>query len=115
MHLIRLLAIAAVACALLSRTASAAGMATGAYECWGNGEARMLMNFTVTGAGTYRGSDNSIGHFMLTGNTIDFTSGTLHGAMPEGFVSKYEIRKGIPTVSFVGRSGFEAQFCEHVK
>ncbi|HEX2591630.1 MAG TPA: hypothetical protein VHL34_09050 [Rhizomicrobium sp.] len=106
---------AALLLAAFTQSANAAGMAMGAYECWGNGEARMLMNFTVTGAGTYKGSDNSTGKFTLTGNTVTFTSGSLNGVMPDGFVAKYEIRKGIPTVSFVGPSGAEAQFCEHVK
>jgi hypothetical protein len=115
MKVARTLAAGVAACAALVQSASAASMAMGSYECWGNGEARLLMNFTVTGSGTYKGSDDSIGHFTLTGNRVNFTSGSLNGVMPDGFVANYVMRQGVPTVSFVGPSGAEAQFCEHVK
>ena len=115
MQIVQMAVASVVACAALAQTASAATMAMGSYECWGNGEARLLMNFTVTGQDTYKGSDDSTGHFALSGNRVNFTSGTLNGVMPDGFVANYVIRQGIPTVSFVGPSGAEAQFCEHVK
>lgn len=116
MNPIRPVAITALTCVLLGQTASAAGLPPGAYECWGNGEARLLMNFTVTGPNAYKGSDNSMGNFSVTGGgNVNFLSGSLNGVMPHGFVSKYEVRKGVPTVSFVGPSGAEAQYCEHVK
>jgi len=109
------LAVAGASLAAVS-SANAASMAMGSYECWGNGEARMLMNFKVTGANSYIGSDNSKGTYTLgQGNKVNFTSGSLNGVMPDGFTATYVIRQGVPVVTFVGPSGAEAQYCEHVK
>lgn len=92
-------------------------VATGSYECWAHGAARMLMNFKVTGAGKYAQPDGGEqGTFTYTPATgaIVFKGGHLDGVMPDGFTSVYHEKKGKPTVSFRGRSGSEAQFCERV-
>jgi hypothetical protein len=96
-----------------SDTGTAAAVAAGDYECWAFGEARMLLNFTVTGTGTYRASDDSVGTFTYDAATgiIVFT-GYLADSMPSGFTAKYYEPKGTPTVSFRGRGGAEASFCE---
>jgi hypothetical protein len=90
-------------------------VAKGSYECWGNGQARMLLNFTVTGGGSYKASDGSSGRFTYdTGSKqIKFT-GYLKQAMPEGFTTIYYEPKGRPTVSFRSARGSEASFCELV-
>jgi hypothetical protein len=92
------------------------GPAAGSYECWAFSSARMDLNFKVTAPGQYVGADNSKGKFTFNPGTkqIDFVSGSLHGAMPDGFKSIYEVRKGKPTVSFVSPRGSEASFCEKV-
>lgn len=97
--------------------AQAAPIPAGSYECWANGSARMLLNFTVTGPSTYRQDDGKTGAYSYTPATkaFVFTSGPLKGIMPDGFKSIYELRKGTPTVSYVGTSGGEASFCEKAK
>lgn len=93
-----------------------AALATGAYECWAFSSPRMGLNFTVTGPGQYVGLDNVRGTFTYNPATkeVVFRSGPLQGVMPDGFKSIYEVRQGKPTLSFIGRSGAEASFCEHV-
>src|SRR5262249_34435040 len=94
----------------------ASGMANGSYECWSNGQARMLMNFTVRGLGQYTGSDNQPGAFTVAANgRVTFRGGALDGIMPAGFVALYEIYRGRPKVGFRGPSGGEAAFCEWVR
>lgn len=92
------------------------GVALGAYECWAWGSPRLLLNFKVTGAGHYTASDGSPGTFTFDpgSKAIRFT-GYLADAMPSGFTSIYHEPHGKPTVSFRGRSGSEASFCENVK
>ncbi|MGE0715697.1 MAG: hypothetical protein AB7P02_09650 [Alphaproteobacteria bacterium] len=109
-------AIAAAACILAANAAATAAVkavATGSYECWANGQARMLMNFTVTGAGAYRASDGSNGRFTLSPATgaVAFT-GYMKDVMPDGFVAVYHEKNGKPTVSFRSPRGSEAAFCE---
>jgi hypothetical protein len=41
-------------------------------------------------------------------------SGHHDGVLPTGFTSVYHEKNNKPTVSFRGRSGSEAQFCERV-
>ncbi|HET7843642.1 MAG TPA: hypothetical protein VFL14_05800 [Xanthomonadales bacterium] len=91
----------------------AAAVPLGDYECWAFGEARMLLNFAVTGDGTYRASDGSESTFAFDPATgaIRF-AGYLAESMPDGFTAKYYTPNGKPTVSFRGRSGSEASFCE---
>jgi hypothetical protein len=90
------------------------GVAAGAYACWANGEARPLMNFSVRGDGRYVGADGQSGAFRLDPATrrITFTGGALDGVLPPGFSAVYHIAQGRPAVSFRGRTGAEAAFCE---
>ncbi len=94
--------------------AAGAGVAAGAYECWANGEARMLLNFTVSGAGQYVGADRMPGRFRLDARTsrMTFAGGALDGAMPDGFYAVYHVVQGRPTVSFMSPRGSEAMFCQ---
>jgi hypothetical protein len=93
---------------------SGQGVAQGAYECWANGEARMLLNFTVTGNGRYKDSEGASGSFTMDPATtrIVFKGGMLDGVMPAGFYAVYHEPKGTPTVSFRNAGGSEASFCE---
>lgn len=89
------------------------GVATGAYECWANGEARGLMNFTVTGAGAYVGTDNKPGRFTVdAASHIAFAGGAMDGAMPDGYIALYHVVQGRPTVSIMSPRGAEAVFCQ---
>jgi hypothetical protein len=91
------------------------GVAQGAYQCWSNGQARMLLNFTIAGAGQYTGSDNKPGTFSLDAATsrITFKGGALDGAMPDGYYALYHVVEGRPKVSFMSAStGSEAAFCQ---
>jgi hypothetical protein len=94
--------------------AAAAGrMPAGAYECWANGQANLILNFTVTGGNRYTGSDGQSGTFSLDGqNRITFHGGSLDGAMPNGFYAVYHAPQGRPTVSFRNPQGSEAAYCE---
>lgn len=96
--------------------AQAPGMPVGSYECWANGAARMLMNFTVTAPGRYTDSEGKAGRFVLDAGTgrVTFQGGLLDGAMPDGFVAVYHAPGGKPTVSFRSPRGAEAAFCERV-
>lgn len=102
--------------AVLSSTAHATGVAEGLYECWAWGQARMLLNVTVTGASTYRGEESGeTGTYSLKGNALTWESGPLKGIMPDGFTTIYEVREGVPTISYLGTTGSEASFCENTK
>jgi len=88
----------------------------GAYECWAHGAARMLMNFKVTAPGRYTNEDgNEAGRFTYdpASGLVSFKGGHLDGAMPDGFKAVYEARTQRHVLSFRGRSGGEAAFCEH--
>lgn len=100
--------------AAASREAGGA-MAQGDYECWANGSANLLLNFTVTGNGRYRASDGSSGGFDYDAATgaITFT-GYLREVMLDGWTTNYHEMGGIPTVSFVSDRGSEAAFCQKV-
>jgi len=114
-HLPLCLGLVLFASPALAQTAPIAG---GAYECWANGSARMLLNFSITGPSSYRQTDGGkTGSYRYTPATkaFAFTSGPLQGIMPDGFTAIYEVRNGTPTVSYRGRSGFEASFCEKAK
>lgn len=104
---------AAAVMLLLSASAASAKVAVGTYECWAFNTARMDLNFEVTGDDSYIASDGSKGSFQLNAETgaIQFT-GYLGEAMPDGFTTIYHEPQGKPTVSFRGRSGAEASFCE---
>ncbi len=85
----------------------------GDYECWGNGEARLLMNFTVLPGNQYRDSEGKIGALTVAPDgKVSFKGGMLDGAMPNGFYVVYHTPKNHPTFSFRSARGSEAQFCE---
>lgn len=113
-----LLAILLLAVGLLSGTAAAqsAGMPAGSYQCWANGAARLLMNFSVTGPGVYADYEGKPGRFTLDPATgrVTFQGGMLDGSMPDGFIAVFHTPNGRPTVSFRSPRGAEAAFCERV-
>ncbi len=93
---------------------AATEVATGSYECWAFNSARMDLNFEITAPGRYTAAaDGSEGSFSFDAGSgqIRFT-GYLGEAMPDGFTAVYHEPHGRPTVSFRGRSGSEASFCE---
>src|ERR1035437_4906555 len=84
-----------------SQPAGPAKVAPGSYECWANGRARMLLNFTIKSATQYTGSDGKPGSYSYASNgRLTFKGGSLDGAMPEGYTTIYHEPKGLPTVSF---------------
>lgn len=95
---------------------AASAVALGTYECWAFNSPRMNLNFEVTGPGRYKATDGSAGTFTFEpgSKAIRFT-GYLAEAMPTGFTSIYYEPNGHPTVSFRGRGGAEASFCEKAK
>ena len=96
--------------------AYAQGMAEGPYECWFFSEPRPGLNFSVTGPSSYVGIESGeAGEYALAGEALTWVSGSMSGVMPDGFTTVYQVRQGNPTVSFVGKSGSEAAFCEKVK
>jgi hypothetical protein len=94
-----------------------AKVATGAYECWANGAARMLLNFTIKNASQYADSDGKPGTYSYDPATgqVSFKGGLLDGAMPKGFQSIYHEKKGMPTLSYRSARGAEAAFCEKAR
>ena len=96
---------------------SPAKVAQGSYECWAHGSPRLLLNFSIRAEGKYTGSDNKPGTYSYDAKTgrIAFKGGALDGVMPEGFYTIYHEPHGKPTVSFRGRSGSEASFCEKAR
>lgn len=91
------------------------GMAEGEYACWYFSEARLTLNFTVLGPDSYKGYDGTPGAYRLdpaTGEVV-FVSGTLEGVMPDGFKAVYEVREGVPTLSYISGRGAEAAFCQN--
>lgn len=93
---------------------AATQVAIGSYECWAFNSARMDLNFEVTAPGRYTAAaDGSEGSFSFDASSgqIRF-NGYLGEAMPDGFTAVYHEPNGRPTVSFRGRSGSEASFCE---
>ncbi|WP_157894686.1 hypothetical protein [Aquibium oceanicum] len=90
-------------------------MATGTYECWYFNQAQLTLNFTVDGPGTYTGYDGASGTYSVDAlGAVTFLSGPLQGVMPDGFVASYEVRQGIPTLSYISGRGAEAAFCQRV-
>lgn len=98
---------------LLATSAASAQVGLGANECRASSSPRMDLNFEVTDDHSYVASDGSVGTFKFDQETqaIRFT-GYLGDVMPEGFTTLYHEPNGRPTVSFRGRSGAEASFCE---
>jgi hypothetical protein len=91
-----------------------AKVAQGNYQCWANGQARMLLNFSIKSATEYAGSNGKAGSYAYDGASgkITFKGGSLDGAMPEGYTNIYHEPKGRPTVSFRSPRGAEASFCQ---
>ncbi|HEU0120013.1 MAG TPA: hypothetical protein VFQ91_05765 [Bryobacteraceae bacterium] len=89
----------------------------GSYECWANGAARLLLNFSIRSSTQYIDSDNKPGLYSYNSKTgrLSFKGGALDGVMPSGFIAVYHEPKGRPTVSFRSPRGSEAAFCEKVK
>ncbi|MDP8979536.1 MAG: hypothetical protein M3O35_02975 [Acidobacteriota bacterium] len=95
---------------------SGGGVAAGSYECWANGQARMLLNFTIRTPGQYIGSDGKPGAYSLgAGGRITFHGGALDGVLPAGFYTVYYSPQGRPTVSFRNSGGSEVSFCQKVR
>jgi hypothetical protein len=90
-------------------------VAQGNYLCWAHRQARLLMNFKVTGANSYSDPEGkrrgAIAYNASTG-AISFKGGHLDGVMPPGFTSVYHEKNSVPTVIFRGSSGGEASFCQ---
>ena len=89
----------------------------GSYECWANGQARMLLNFSIRSNTQYTGSDGQAGSYSLDSNTgrVTFRGGALDGVMPKGFFAVYHAPKGMPTLSFRNSGGSEVSFCEKAR
>lgn len=94
---------------------SAGGVAEGSYQCWSNGQARMLLNFTIRAGGLYSGSDGRPGRYSFdpASQRISFSGGSLENAFGPGYHSIYHAPQGRPTVSIQSeRTGGEAAFCQ---
>jgi len=93
------------------------GVVAGSYECWSNGQARMMLNFTISGGGRYTDSGGKAGSYQFDAGTgrISFRGGLLDGVMPQGFYSIYYEPQGRPTVSFRNAGGSEVSFCQRVR
>jgi hypothetical protein len=104
-----------------NRTQAASGgsgaLATGSYECWANGQARMLLNFSIRSSSQYIGSDGQPGTYSYdpASTRVTFKTGALNGVMPAGFYAIYHAPQGRQTVSFRSASGNEASFCQLVR
>jgi hypothetical protein len=97
-------------------TAGGGAVALGSYECWANGQARMLLNFTIRSGSQYIGSDGKPGAYSLgAGGRITFRGGALDGVLPAGFYTVYYAPQGLPTVSFRNSGGSEVSFCQKVR
>ena len=91
-------------------------IARGTYECWANGQARMLMNFSIRTESQYVGSDGRPGSYALgPGGRVTFRGGALDGVLPAGFYAVYYGPGGRPTVSFRNSGGSEVTFCQKVR
>lgn len=90
------------------------GPRLGSYECWANGQARMLLNFSFRSGTQYVGSDGQPGSFAISRDTgrIVFKGGALDGVLPAGFYTMYIVSQGRPRVSFRNSSGNEVSYCE---
>jgi hypothetical protein len=87
----------------------------GSYECWANGQARMLMNFQVTGGNSYTGQGRAGSYAMDGTGRVTFRGGNLDGVMPPGFYARYHTPGGRSTVSFMSPRGAESGFCQKVR
>ena len=106
-----------LACAPVLAQQAPPKVATGSYECWANGAARLLMNFTIKDGTRYTDSEGKPGTYSYDASSgkIAFKGGMLDGVMPAGFTSIYHEPKGKPTVSYRSGRGAEAAFCEKAR
>jgi len=89
------------------------GIAPGSYECWGNGQARPLLNFTALGNNQYRDSQGHEGSMSVASNgRVTIRGGNLDGFLPEGYYAEYYAPRGRATLSFRNSSDHEVQYCE---
>src|ERR1051326_2260337 len=101
--------------AIQNAPGTGASVALGQYQCWGNGQARPLLNFTALANGQYRDNEGHIGKMNVapaTGRVV-FSGGTVEGFLPSGYYAVYYAPGGRPTVSFRNSGGSEVQFCQH--
>lgn len=88
-------------------------VAPGSYQCWANGQARPLLNFTSSGNGQYTGVDGLPGTMNVDGNgRVAFRGGSLDGFLLAGYYAVYYAPQGRPTVSFRNSGGSEIQYCQ---
>jgi hypothetical protein len=89
------------------------GVPVGSYQCWANGQARPLLNFTILNGSQYRDSQGATGAFQSGASSrITWRGGNLDGFLPAGFYTVYYAPQGRPTVSFRSTSGAEVTFCQ---
>ncbi len=98
----------------VAQPADAGKLAAGKYECWNFSSPRPLLNFKVTSATSYTGSDGKAGAFTLDATTgkLAFTSGFLADAVPAGYHWQYHAPGGKPTASLRNSKNDEVSFCE---
>ncbi len=93
--------------------ASGSSVPAGSYQCWANGQARPLLNFTILNGSQYRDSNGATGSYQASAaSRITWHGGNLDGFLPSGFYTVYYAPQGRPTVSFRGTSGAEVTFCQ---
>lgn len=89
------------------------GMTPGLYECWGNGQARPLLNFTALGNNQYRDSQGHVGSMVVASNgRVEIRGGNLDGVLPDGYYAVYYAPQGRATLSFRNSSDSEVQYCQ---
>ncbi len=90
------------------------GVVEGQYECWSNGQARGLLNFTIVAGGRYLDSSGKPGSFAFSpaNSRITFRGGVWGGGVPAGYYSIYYEPQGRPTVSIRSQGGSEVAFCQ---
>ena len=96
---------------------TSAGIREGQYACWAFSSARMMLNFRITSASSYTGSDGNSGkYFYDPGNgRLTFKSGFLAGAVPDGYHWLYHSPGGRPTASLRNAGNTEVSFCQWMR
>jgi hypothetical protein len=93
--------------------AASAGVALGSYLCWANGQARLLLNFTILENNQYRDHNGTAGTYRMDSNArMTFQGGNLDRLLPAGSYYLYHSPQGRPTVSFRNSGGSEVTFCQ---
>jgi hypothetical protein len=100
------LAVGLAVLTLAEAAAQAGGPPSGRYECWFQGRARGLLNFTILSAGRYADVDNQPGTYTFDGRVLTF-----HGGSRQRGV----LRPGrTPAIYLVGPSGSENENCDFI-